>query len=89
MQKNLFEKLLPCAIAFNMTKKWIKKVENIRGDDYFKGYSPLWYSGAINSFNANSLTSTINGISQQISSSSSSGGGGSGGGGGGGGGGGW
>ncbi len=86
-EEGIFEKLLPYAIIFNMTKRWIKKVESIRGEEYLLGYHPVWYTGSsMQSFNVTSLTSTISGISSQVSSGTS---GGAGGGGGGGGGGGW
>jgi len=93
-KENIFDKLLPYAIVFNMTKLWIKKMETIYGKDYYKKYHPVWYAGAVGSFDANSFASTISSMSSQISSNVSSGtgaggSGGAGGGAGGGGGGGW
>lgn len=92
-EENIFEKLLPYAIIFGITKKWAKKMEIIYGKDFFKKYSPVWWQGG--SFaqgNFDSFAKSLNSLSSDISashSSSSSGGSGSGGGGGGGGGGGW
>jgi uncharacterized membrane protein len=94
-KENIFEKFLPYAIVFGMTKLWIKKMEEIYGKEYFSTYHPAWYVGAeAISFDASvfesqlsSITSAIGSISS--SSSGSAGGGFSGGGGGGGGGGGW
>ena len=94
-KENTFEKLLPYAIAFGMTKLWINKIKTIYGKEYFDTYTPSWLIGSsMNSFNASSFSSSINSISSSISSnisspSGSSGGGFSGGGGGGGGGGSW
>jgi uncharacterized membrane protein len=97
-KENIFEKFLPYAIMFGMTKKWIKQIEKIYGADYFNSYHPVWFYGAaIHSFNVDSLTSSIESLSSGMastmssspSSSGSGGGGFSGGGGGGGGGGGW
>ena len=96
-KENIFEKFLPYAMAFGMTKLWIQKMKEIYGEDYFKTYHPIWYvgsAGSFTSFDADSFTSQMNSISSSISSNVSSGsgaggGGGSGGGGGGGGGGGW
>lgn len=96
-KENIFEKLLPYAIVFGIAKLWAKKMEEIYGQDYFKNYHPIWYTGIdsnFGSFDASSFTSSLNSVSSGISSNISSGsgvggGGGSGGGGGGGGGGGW
>jgi uncharacterized membrane protein len=98
-KENMFEKLLPYAMVFGMTKVWIKKMEEIYGKDYFASYHPVWFIGASTAaFDAKSFTSQISSISSSINSvatasSGRSGGGGgggfSGGGGGGGGGGGW
>ncbi len=93
-KENIFEKCLPYAILFGMTKLWIKKIQEIYGSEYFTNYTPLWYVGNLTSFNADSFASTINDLSSDISSSTSApsgsgGAGSSGGGGGGGGGGGW
>jgi uncharacterized membrane protein YgcG len=94
-KENIFEKLLPYAIVFGMTKLWIRKMKDIYGEKYFETYHPVWFVGTnLGSFNVDSFTSAMNDISSSISSSahggSGAGGGGfSGGGGGGGGGGGW
>jgi uncharacterized membrane protein len=97
-KENIFEKFLPYAIMFGMTKKWIKTMERVYGEKYFATYHPVWFYGAgISNFNVDSLTSSIESLSSGMastmasspSSSGSGGGGFSGGGGGGGGGGGW
>jgi uncharacterized membrane protein YgcG len=94
-KENIFEKFLPYAIVFGMTKLWIKKMEQIYGKEYFATYHPAWYSGAaIGDFNADSFASQIGNLSAGIisnigTSSGAHGAGGAGGGGGGGGGGGW
>jgi len=97
-KENIFEKFLPYAITFGITKLWIKKMEDIYGKDFYSTYQPTWYSGkSFSSFNVDSLNSVINSLSSNIASSTSSSFGGSGtggsggasGGGGGGGGGGW
>ena len=89
----LFEKLLPYAVALGVEQSWAKQFENIYREQ------PQWYSGNTAGFNtvyfASSLASGISSMNTSFytstsSSSSGSGGGGfSGGGGGGGGGGGW
>lgn len=94
----LFEKLLPYALALGVEHKWAEQFANVfkkLGPEGQGGYMPLWYTGAY--FNAHSVGEFSSSFSSAISSSStppgsSSGGGGggsSGGGGGGGGGGGW
>lgn len=94
----LFEKLLPYALALGVEQKWAEQFANVfkkLGPEGQGGYMPLWYTGAY--FNAHSVGDFSGSFSSAISSSStppgsSSGGGGggsSGGGGGGGGGGGW
>lgn len=96
-KENIFEKFLPYAMAFGMTKLWIQKMKEIYGEEYFNNYHPVWYAGSmgnLSTFDADSFTSQMDSISTSISSNVSSGsgaggGGGSGGGGGGGGGGGW
>ncbi len=92
-KQNFFEEMLPYAIAFDMTKRWISKMNDI-GAVPAANYAPAWYVGtqAFTSFDA--LTTQISSMSSEIgshvtTSSGSSGGGFSGGGGGGGGGGGW
>ncbi|HSX29248.1 MAG TPA: DUF2207 domain-containing protein [Candidatus Saccharimonadales bacterium] len=85
----LFEKLLPYAMALGVEGQWAKKF-----DDIYRT-PPDWYSGNWTAFNAGYLASSLNsGVGAAVgtafsSPSSSSGGGFSGGGGGGGGGGGW
>jgi len=97
-KENIFEKFLPYAIMFGMTREWVNKMKDIYGEEYFATYHPVWFYGAgLHSFNVDSLNSAINGVSSSMastlssspSSSGSGGGGFSGGGGGGGGGGGW
>lgn len=92
----LFEKLLPYAIALGVANKWGARFASILAQ---AGYAPNWYLGSnFNSINpgsfaqslGSSMTSSIASASTAPGSSSgSSGGGSSGGGGGGGGGGGW
>lgn len=97
-KENIFEKFLPYAIVFGMTKLWITKMKRIYGEQYMNNYAPGWYistSGlSVTPMNFDSFVTSLSHISSSISSSiggSSGGGGGgsSGGGGGGGGGGGW
>lgn len=89
-QENIFEKLLPYAIMFGLTKQWIHAVEQIRGQAYFNSYHPVWFTGDFTNFDANSFASAMESVSSSVGTSSgASGGGGAGGGGGGGGGGGW
>lgn len=88
-KENIFEKFLPYAMVFGLTELWVNKMKQIYGDEYFNTYHPVWYSGYVGSFNANTLNDSISAISQSVATASSSGSGGSGGGGGGGGGGGW
>jgi uncharacterized membrane protein len=94
-KENIFEKLLPYAIMFGMTKLWIKKMKEIYGEEYFNSYHPAWFIGGnLASFDADSFASHISNLSSAMAANVSSGsgaggGGGSGGGGGGGGGGGW
>lgn len=94
----LFEKLLPYALALGVEQKWAEQFADVFkkiGPEGQTGYIPLWYTGAY--FSARSVGDFSSSFSSAISSSStppgsSSGGGGggsSGGGGGGGGGGGW
>jgi uncharacterized membrane protein YgcG len=95
-KENIFEKYLPYAVMFGITKQWIKKFKEIYGAKYYDNYAPYWLIGNnLNFSDLSSLNGVISSISSDIggslgsSSSSSSGGGSSGGGGGGGGGGGW
>lgn len=98
----LFEKLLPYAIALNVENQWGEKFDSILEKAIQNNeYNPTWYRGSAGSvFRANTFASTLGSnfsssissasTSPQSSGSSGSGGGGSsGGGGGGGGGGGW
>jgi uncharacterized membrane protein len=92
-KENMFEKILPYAIVFGLTKKWIEKTRAIYGDDKFLAMAPVWYVST-GGFNADSFTSSMNSVATAIAGSVSSpsgqgGSGGAGGGGGGGGGGGW
>lgn len=97
-KENIFEKFLPYAIMFGITKEWVKKMKDIYGEKYFATYHPIWFIGPnFANFNVDSLASEISSMSSNMastissspSSSGSGGGGFSGGGGGGGGGGGW
>lgn len=93
-KENIFERFLPYAIMFGITKEWIKKMKDIYGEKYFANYCPIWFIGGdISSFDANSIESAISSMSSSMNSAmsaaSSGGGAGAGGGGGGGGGGGW
>lgn len=97
----LFEKLLPYAIALDVENKWSRQFESIVGRAMENNeYRPTWYVGdGLSTFRVHAITSSLgSSFSSAISSSStppsssssgSSGGGFSGGGGGGGGGGGW
>ena len=97
----LFEQLLPYAIALNVENAWGKQFDSIIAKAIEKNeYRPTWYVGSTNSmFQMNHLTSQLgSSLSSAVSSTStppsssssgSGGGGSSGGGGGGGGGGGW
>lgn len=92
-KENIFEKCLPYAILFGMTKEWVKRIREIYGEEYFASHPMLWYAGGtlpnMDSF-ADSMESLSSSIASNTSAPSGSGGaGGSGGGGGGGGGGGW
>lgn len=86
---DLYEKLLPFAIAVGVEKSWTKQFEGVLSQ------TPDWYSGSsFRTFNSAVFASSLSGVnssfgSSYTSSSSSGGGGFSGGGGGGGGGGGW
>lgn len=97
-KENIFEKFLPYAILFGMTKEWISRMREIYGADFYATHAPAWYAGQTGSFDADSFSSNLDSLSSAISSntsapsgsgSGSGGSGGSGGGGGGGGGGGW
>lgn len=89
-KENIFERFLPYAILFGITKEWIKKIEQLKGSQYFTTYHPVWFAGDFSSFDANSFASAIDSMASSIGTASGAGGAGSaGGGGGGGGGGGW
>jgi len=89
-KENIFEKFLPYAVMFGMTKVWINKMKEIYGEKYFSNYHPYWYYGYVfSSFNVNNLNSAISDMSRNMAatmasnpSSSGSGGGGFSGGGG-------
>lgn len=88
----LYEKLLPYAVIFGITKDWAKALQVYYDRD--SSLVPMWYVGAsvgsIASFSATDFAKSINSFSSSGSGFSSGGSGGfSGGGGGGGGGGGW
>jgi uncharacterized membrane protein len=93
-KENIFEKFLPYAMIFGITKLWMKKMEKIYGRQYMESYHPLWYdSGSLKDFDIDGFESHMNSLSSAISSNVFSGstgaggmgssGGGSGGGGGG------
>ena len=96
-KEGLFEKYLPYAMIFGVTKMWVENMKKIYGDNYFNTYHPIWYYGYIGNFDAETFSNSISDLSSSMastlasspSSSGSGGGGFSGGGGGGGGGGGW
>jgi uncharacterized membrane protein len=88
-KENIFERFLPYAVMFGITKQWANKMRELYGDQYFANYHPVWFAGAVASFDVNSFTNSLNSVASSVSSSAGSGSGGSGGGGGGGGGGGW
>ncbi len=93
-KENIFEKCLPYAILFGMTKLWIKKMQEIYGAEYFANHVPIWYVGNLSTFNADSFVGAMDSLSAGIAASTSApsgsgGAGSSGGGSGGGGGGGW
>lgn len=90
-KENIFTKLLPYAIAFNLTSRFLKEMANIYGEDQIRN-NMSWYAGYSSLHSIESLRAKLNTISSQITSSTSSGRGGmgsSGGGRGGGGGGSW
>lgn len=90
-----FERLLPVAILFGMTKEWIKKMRELYDEEYIARYHPVWFtSGSLSALDTESFVSHMESISNAISAttgtkSGSGGSGSSGGGSGGGGGGGW
>lgn len=96
-KENIFEKFLPYAIAFNMTKLWINKMKQIYGEKHMNNYVPVWYvpsAGSKAQMDFDSFSASLNSVSSAISAfmggaSGFGGSGSSGGGGGGGGGGGW
>lgn len=97
-KENIFEKFLPYAMIFGLTKIWINNIKKIYGEEYFNTYHPYWFYGpAFTNFNADSFNDMVKDLSDNMnsaissnpSSSGAGGGGFSGGGGGGGGGGGW
>jgi len=93
-QEGTLGKLLPYAILFGITKKWLEKMKDIYGENYFNTYHPAFMIGALSSSDFSNFSSTISELSSSIAanvSPSSSGvggvggaGGGAGGGGGGG-----
>jgi len=97
MTPEVFEKLLPYAIAFKVEKIWGDRFQDMISKAMIdKNYHPGWYSGSIMNYGMfsqhmnSSLSNSVSSSSTPPSSSGGSGGGGSsGGGGGGGGGGGW
>lgn len=94
-QEGTIEKFLPYAILFGMTKKWLNKMKDIYGEQYFANYHPAFLIGAFSLNNFDDFISNIESVSASMAASVSpaatgaGGGGGAGGGAGGGGGGGW
>lgn len=94
-KENMFEKILPYAIVFGLTKKWVEKMRQIYGDEKMAALAPAWYvSAAGGGFDADAFSASMNNVASAVASSVSApsgrgGAGGAGGGGGGGGGGGW
>lgn len=94
-QEGALDKLLPYAILFGITTKWLKKMKDIYGDKYFENYHPAYLMGGLAMADFNSFTDSISQVASGVatsiapSASGSGGGGSAGGGGGGGGGGGW
>ncbi len=99
-KEGMFEKLLPYAMIFGITRQWVLSMKTIYGQEYFGQYQPYWLHGAMvtgGHFDFDNFGKTLNDLSSKMastmasspSSSGSGGGGFSGGGGGGGGGGGW
>lgn len=97
-KENIFEKFLPYAMIFGLTKIWINNMKKIYGESYFNTYHPIWFYGLMfTNFDAKTFDSMITDLSNNMnsviasnpSSSGAGGGGFAGGGGGGGGGGGW
>jgi uncharacterized membrane protein YgcG len=62
--KEVFEKLLPYAMIFNLEKKWAKQFEDI----YTK--PPDWYEGDFTSFNTVLLVNSLSSFNRNISVSS-------------------
>lgn len=93
-KENIFEKFLPYAIVFGITKIWINKMKEVYGEDFYARNTFAWYVGSSAFFDADSFSSSMDSLSSSIAANTSSpsgsgGAGGAGGGGGGGGGGGW
>lgn len=94
-QEGMLDKLLPYAILFGITTKWLKKMKDIYGDKYFENYHPAYLMGGLAMADFDSFTDSISQVTSGVatsiapSASGSGGGGSAGGGGGGGGGGGW
>jgi hypothetical protein len=94
-KENIFERLLPYAMVFGITKQWIAKTRAIFGEEYFKTHQPVWFAGAaLGDFNVDKFTESMSNVASAVaanvgSPSGAGGHGGAGGGGGGGGGGGW
>jgi len=85
-KEGIFEKFLPYAVIFGVTKKWTQNFEGTLKT------TPGWYVGSLSSNNFSDFSGNLNSFVQtstSLSTPSSSGGGSSGGGGGGGGGGSW
>ena len=62
--KEVFEKLLPYAMIFNLEKKWAKEFEDIYTQN------PDWYEGNFNTFNAYYLTNSLSTLNSSVVKSS-------------------
>ncbi|NCU39750.1 DUF2207 domain-containing protein, partial [Candidatus Falkowbacteria bacterium] len=75
-KENMLELILPYAILFDLTGKWLKKMRDIYGEDYFKNHHLTFMTGALVLSDFSNLETAISDISRRVSShvaSSSSG----------------
>ena len=63
--KEIFEKLLPYAMIFNLEKKWAKQFEDIYTQN------PDWYEGNFNTFNAYYLANSLSILNSSVVKTSS------------------
>jgi len=68
-KEGIFERLLPYAMLFGTEDVWIRKMEEIYGQDYFQRYSPSWYSGSSGGFNADAFIERMKVLSVGIAAS--------------------